>query len=274
MSVDLDACFQAAEAVAREAGKMIRKAFHEEKEIETKISVADLVTKTDQQVEAMIMSTLREKFPTHSFIGEESASAGVKTEWTDNPTWIIDPIDGTTNFVHSFPYTAVSIALSVNKQIVIGIVYNVMLDNMYTAKKAQGAFCNAQTKLKVTSTTDLGKALVCAEFGSNREPDILDAKLKSMRSIIEKAHGIRSMGSAALNMCNVASGCIDAYAEYGIHAWDMAAGMLIVEEAGGIVMNTNGEPLDLMERRVLCASNKDIAQQLSACLIDIPFQRD
>lgn len=273
MSIDLDACYKTAIDVSKLGCEMIREAFSAEKRIQTKATAADLVTETDQKVEALIISTLREKFPTHSFIGEESVAAGEKCEFTDNPTWIIDPIDGTTNFVHRFPFTCISIGLAVNKEIEIGIVYNPILEQFYHARRGKGAFCN-DTPIQVAKTEDLRQSLICAEFGSGRESQILDSKLRTMRKIIDQSHGIRSMGSCALAMCAVAAGNADAYYEYGIHVWDMAAAELIVREAGGVVTDPKGGPLDLLSRGVLCAGTAVLAQQLSQCIEPIEMERD
>lgn len=268
---DLDVCFNLVQDVARKAGEMIREAFKQEKRVSTKSSMADLVTESDKKVEQLIISTVKDKFPTHSFIGEESV--GDSCVLTDNATWIIDPIDGTTNFVHRFPYIAVSIALLIQKQTVIGLIYNPILDQMYTARPGQGAYCNGE-KLQVTQTRDLGQAIVCAEFGSSRDSKVLDSKFRSMRNIIEQAHGLRTLGSAALHMCLCASGNIDAHFTFGIHIWDIAAGYLIVREAGGVVIDTGGGPLDLMSRRVLCAGTPELANQIAASLEQLDLQRD
>ncbi|KAK2185981.1 hypothetical protein NP493_215g03009 [Ridgeia piscesae] len=268
---DLDVCFNLVQDVARKAGEMIREAFKQEKQVSTKSSLADLVTESDKKVEQLIISTVKDKFPTHSFIGEESV--GDSCVLTDNATWIIDPIDGTTNFVHRFPYIAVSIALLVQKKTVIGLIYNPILDQMYTARPGQGAYCNGE-KLQVTQTQDLGHALVCAEFGSSRDSKVLDSKFRSMRKIIEQAHGIRSLGTATMAMCMVASGKADAYFEMGPHIWDFAAGDLLVREAGGTVVDTTGGPMDLMSRRVLCAGTQELANQIAASLEQLDLQRD
>ncbi|KAI0225001.1 Inositol monophosphatase 1 [Lamellibrachia satsuma] len=242
---DLDVCFKLVQDVARQAGEMIREAFKQEKQVQIKSSMADLVTESDKKVEQLIISTVKDKFPTHSFIGEESAVPGEKCVLTDNATWIIDPIDGTTNFVHRFPYIAVSIALLVQKQTVIALIYNPILDQMYTARPGQGAYCNG-VKLQVTQTRDLGQAIVCAEFGSSRDSNVLDSKFRSMRKIIEQAHGLRTLGSAALHMCLCASGNIDAHFTFGIHIWDIAAGYLIVREAGGVVIDTGAMAMSMV----------------------------
>lgn len=265
--------FEAACEVATQAGKEIRDAFAKKKKVLTKTTFADLVTETDTKVEDMIIGFLRKKFPTHSFIGEESAVHGCHFTLTNNPTWIIDPVDGTTNFVHTFPKVSISIALLVNKKTEIGVVYNPIMEELYTARAGQGAFCNG-TKLQVTDVEGLGSALIIGEFGSSRDVSHIDAKFKSFRAIIEKAHGIRAQGSAAINMCTVASGQADAYWEFGIHAWDIAAGDLIVREAGGVVLSTDCSPLDIMHRRVLCAATRKLADSIASLLCPLDLESD
>ncbi|XP_006880558.1 PREDICTED: inositol monophosphatase 1 isoform X2 [Elephantulus edwardii] len=137
-------CMDYAVTLARQAGEVICDALKNEVNVMIKSSPADLVTATDQKVEKMLLSAIKEKYPSHSFIGEESVAAGEKSVLTDNPTWIIDPIDGTTNFVHRFPFVAVSIGFVVNKKMEFGVVYSCVEDKMYTARKGKGAFCNGQ----------------------------------------------------------------------------------------------------------------------------------
>lgn len=269
----MDACYQAALDVAKKAAVLIRDAYDAEKRITTKSCAADLVTETDQAVEKLVISTLKAQFPTHSFIGEESVAGGEKCVWTDNPTWIIDPIDGTTNFVHRFPYTCISIGFTVNKKTEIGIVYNPILEQLYTARLGQGAFCNGK-KISVTTTTDIGQALVCAEFGSDRDPKKLETKIATKKRVIERCHGIRCVGSAALALCSVAAGHADGFYESGVHCWDFVAGDLVVREAGGVVLDLTGGPLDLMARRVLCASTQQLAEQLVGLVEPIEYDRD
>ncbi|XP_035679409.1 inositol monophosphatase 1-like [Branchiostoma floridae] len=269
-----DECFHAAVDVARKAGEEIKVAFSSEKRIQTKSSATDLVTETDVKVENMIISTLKEKFPTHSFIGEESAAAGEKVELTDNPTWIIDPVDGTTNFVHGFPFVAVSIALSVNKKVVVGIVYNAILDYMFTAQLGKGAFMNGKP-IHVSGQEDIKKTLLIAELGKSRDAKVLDIIFGNLREFYNEeniTHGCRILGCATLDMCQVASGAGDAYymsGKYGIGVWDMAAGALIVTEAGGVVMDTTGGPFDMMSRRVLCASSEKLARTIAEGLTQL-----
>uniref|UniRef100_UPI00398EC42D inositol monophosphatase 1 n=1 Tax=Pristiophorus japonicus TaxID=55135 RepID=UPI00398EC42D len=267
-------CMEVAVAVAQQAGAVICEALKKEQIVQIKSSPVDLVTETDQNVEKMILCTLKEKFPSHSFIGEESVADGAASVLTDNPTWIIDPIDGTTNFVHRFPFVAVSIGFSVNKQSEIGVVYSCVEDKMYTARRGQGAFCNGQ-RLKVSGQEDISKALIVTELGSIRTPEIVKTVLSNMEKLISiPSHGIRALGTAAVNMCMVATGGADAYYEMGIHCWDMAAAAVIVTEAGGVVLDISGGPFDLMSRRVIAASSRAIAERIAQEVQIIPYQRD
>ncbi|XP_067109297.1 inositol monophosphatase 1 [Osmerus mordax] len=249
-------------ALARKAGSMVRDAVQNEMTITCKSSSVDLVTKTDQKVEKLIIESVKEKFPKHSFIGEESVAAGETCVLTDDPTWIVDPVDGTTNFVHGYPFVAISIGFAVNRKMEFGVVYSCIEDKMYTARKGKGAFCNGQT-LQVSDQKDISQSIIATEFGSNRDAEVVDKIFSSMRKILcLPIHGMRGVGTAATNMCLVASGCVEAYYEIGIHCWDIAAGAVIVTEAGGVLMDVEGGPLDLMSRRVIAANNRNIAERI------------
>ncbi|XP_030409210.1 inositol monophosphatase 1 isoform X1 [Gopherus flavomarginatus] len=267
-------CMDYAVTLARKAGEVVREALKEEISIMVKSSPADLVTVTDQKVEKMIISSIKEKYPSHSFIGEESVAAGEGSTLTDNPTWIIDPIDGTTNFVHRFPFVAVSIGFVVNKKIEFGVVYSCVEDKMYTGRKGKGAFCNGQ-KLRVSGQEDITKSLLVTEMGSNREPATLKIVLSNMERLLSiPVHGIRAVGTAAVNMCLVATGGADAYYEMGIHCWDMAGAGIIITEAGGVLLDVSGGPFDLMSRRIIAASSRAIGERIAKELQIIPLQRD
>ncbi|XP_033753789.1 inositol monophosphatase 1-like [Pecten maximus] len=273
MDHDLQDYLKTAVGVARKAGDMVKKAYCVDKSVVTKESYADLVTETDQAVERMIIDSLAEKYPTHKFIGEESVSGGKKCEWTDTPTWIIDPIDGTANFVHSIPYNCVCIGLGINRKIVVGIVYLPITDQMYTAVKGQGAFCN-DTRISVSKVSDLKNAVVYTEAGNNRHSDTVLTKIENMKNIVFASHGIRCLGSAAVNMCMVAQGSGDAYVEYGIHIWDVAASGIIVEEAGGVLMDPTGSEMDYLSRGILCASSPSVATSISKIIKPLELERD
>lgn len=273
MGDEVQAFFKFALTVTREAGERVKTDFYANKKIAVKENFADLVTETDHAVEEMIMSKLGQKFPSHKLIGEETVSAGGHCVLTDDPTWIIDPIDGTTNFVHGIPHTCISIGLAVNKEIVAGIVHCPILGETYTAVRGQGAYCNDE-KLGVSNIHELSKSVVVLEGGTSRIPEILQTKMHNMKAVIENCHGIRCYGSAAYNMCQVARGCEEVYMEHGIHVWDIAAGKLIVEEAGGVVVDPSGSPVDLFNRRVLAACNSSVAEQMSKIITNIDLERD
>ncbi|XP_029930017.1 inositol monophosphatase 1-like [Myripristis murdjan] len=250
-------------ALARTAGAVVREALQDERKVMMKSSSVDLVTQTDQKVEQLIIQSVKDKFPTHRFIGEESVAAGEACVLTDSPTWIIDPIDGTTNFVHGYPFVAISIGFAVNKQLEFGVVYSCVEDKMFTARRGKGAFCNGRP-LQVSDQKEISQSIVATEFGSIRDPETVDKVLSSMRKILcIPVHGIRGAGTAAVNMCHVACGCVDAYYEIGIHVWDVAAAAVIVSEAGGVLMDVTGGQLDLMSRRVLAASSRSIGERIS-----------
>lgn len=267
-------CMDHGVEVTKRAGKMIREALLGDVAVMQKSSPVDLVTETDQKVEQLIISSIKEKFPSHSFIGEESVAAGAPSVLTDDPTWIIDPIDGTTNFVHRFPFVSVSIGFTVKKEIEFGIVYSCIEDKMYTARKGKGSFCNG-VPIKVSGQEDISKSLVLTEMGIKKDPEHFNTMLANVRTILTiPVHGIRSPGSAAVNMCLVASGSADAYYHMGIHCWDMAGGAVIVTEAGGVVIDISGGPFDLMSRRLIAASSRSIAERIAKEVTEFPVGRD
>uniref|UniRef100_A0A8C7YXL0 Inositol-1-monophosphatase n=1 Tax=Oryzias sinensis TaxID=183150 RepID=A0A8C7YXL0_9TELE len=242
MSDPWQECMDFCVEVTKRAGKVICEALQKDITVMQKSSPVDLVTETDQKVERLIISSIKEKYPTHSFIGEESVAAGAPSVLTDNPTWIIDPIDGTTNFVHRFPFVSVSIGFTVKKEIEFGIVYSCVEDKMYTARKGKGAFCNGDP-IKVSGQEDISKSLVLTEMGFKEDPEHFKRMLANIRTILTiPVHGIRSPGSTAVNMCLVACGSADAYYHMGIHCWDMAGGAAVVSEAGGVIVDISVIP--------------------------------
>ncbi|KAK4325568.1 hypothetical protein Pmani_003855 [Petrolisthes manimaculis] len=257
--------FTVALNLVKEAGKVVRAAINKKKNIEIKSSAVDLVTESDKAVEKMLITGLSETFPDHKFIGEESVAGGEKCVLTSEPTWIIDPIDGTMNFVHSFPYTCISVGLWVDKKAEIGIVYNPILEQMFTATKGEGAYLNGE-RIHTSGQTELNQALVFAEMGTSHDPVKVDTVLTNLTTLMTKVHGIRAMGSCALNICQLATGGVDICYEYGVHAWDMAAASLLVTEAGGVVVDTEGGEFDLMRRRVLCAATPELAAKIAPLL--------
>ncbi|XP_070841974.1 inositol monophosphatase 1-like [Chaetodon trifascialis] len=274
MSDPWQECMDHCVEVTKQAGKMIREALQKDIAVMQKSSPVDLVTETDQKVEQLIISSIKEKYPTHSFIGEESVAAGAPSVLTDNPTWIIDPIDGTTNFVHRFPFVSVSIGFAVNKEVEFGIVYSCIEDKMYTARKGKGAFCNG-VPIKVSGQEDISQSLVLTEMGFKKDPEHFRTMLANIKTILTiPVHGVRSPGSAAVNMCLVACGSADAYYHMGIHCWDMAGGAAVVTEAGGVIMDISGGPFDLMSRRLIVASSRAIADRIAKEITQFHVGRD
>uniref|UniRef100_A0A8D0H7F7 Inositol-1-monophosphatase n=1 Tax=Sphenodon punctatus TaxID=8508 RepID=A0A8D0H7F7_SPHPU len=267
-------CAEVAVQLARRAGQIISKALTEEKRVFTKTSAADLVTETDHFVENLIISALKEKFPSHRFIAEESTAAGSKCILSDSPTWIIDPVDGTCNFVHRFPTVTVSIGFAVNQELEFGVVYHCNEERLYTGRRGQGAFCNDK-RLQVSKVTDISKALILTEIGPKRDPETLKLFLSNMERLLKsQAHGVRVIGSATLALCHLASGAADAYYQFGLHCWDLAAATVIIREAGGVVMDTSGGPLDLMSCRVIAAGTKEMAMFIDQEIQTIHYRRD
>ncbi|KAI7895607.1 uncharacterized protein EV154DRAFT_495444 [Mucor mucedo] len=226
----------------------------------------DLVTETDKAVEEFIKARLFKTYPSHKFIGEETFASGEKTEFTQEPTWIVDPIDGTTNFIHGYPFVAVSIGFTLNKIPTIGVVFNPLLNELYSAAKGQGAYLNNTIKLPLFNPpqplTDLSHCLIATEAGSDRSKLVIDAKIAAIHDMLRKkdehhpfaaeSHSIRTTGSAALNLCNVAKGVVDVYWEVGCWEWDVAAGMVIVAESGGLVLEGHSDKTETDTANIFC----------------------
>lgn len=254
------------ENLARKAGTMIRTAFHSQAGDYDRKSATDPVTETDRAVEAMLFGGIRAKYPAHSFIGEESAS---NCEWTSSPTWIVDPIDGTANFVHKIPVCAVSIGFTVDRKFIVGVIYNPILDELFSASHLTASTLNG-TEIKVSQVSELTSACVATECGSDRAEAKVDFVLEQLSTVLRnRAQCVRMLGSCALNMAHVACGRADVYYEHGPYAWDMAAGVLIIRQAGGVVCGAeNGvdTPFDLTARSVL-AFTPGLASELGrTCL--------
>lgn len=267
-------CLNFGISIAKQASEVVLAAFNGQKEVRLKSSPADLVTETDQRVEKMLISSIRKQYPQHRFIGEESVAAGEPLDLTDQPTWIIDPIDGTVNFVHRFPFVAVSIAFTVNKQTEFGIVYSCVEDKLFHAQRGRGAFLNGEP-LHASGQEDIGKCVVVTEIGAERDDLALSTLTSNIFRLLKlPVHGVRALGTAAVDMCQVATGGADAYYHVGMHCWDIAASAIIVEEAGGVVMDTDGSQFDMMSRRVIAASSAKVASRISQVVRAFPCRRD
>ncbi|XP_054004728.1 inositol monophosphatase 1-like [Hylaeus anthracinus] len=263
---ELNYCYDFVLKLTIESGKVIRDAIQGSKNIDTKAGDWDLVTQYDKKIEEILIDGIAKAFPKHKFIGEETVSSSNHLpDLTDEPTWIIDPIDGTTNFVHSFPFACISIALVVKKQIEIGIVYNPVLEQLFTARRGRGAFLNGKP-IKSSQADKLEHSLLCLEASYATMENVRDTILGRLEAFVSVAHGIRTMGSAALTLCYVAMGAAEAYHSDNLWPWDVAAGVLIIKEAGGDVIDTNGGEFNLMLPRVIAAGNYKLAKALSALI--------
>ncbi|KAM9719123.1 LOW QUALITY PROTEIN: inositol monophosphatase 1-like [Menidia menidia] len=269
---DWSSCLSFGISLAKEASEVVLSALKQKQEVSLKSSPADLVTETDQRVEKILISAIRKQFPDHRFIGEESVAAGERLQLTDSPTWIIDPIDGTVNFVHRFPFVAISIAFTVNQQTEFGIVYSVVEDKLFHAQRGRGSFLNGQ-RLQASGQQDVHSCVVVTEIGPERDDVALSTMTANIYRLLQlPVHGVRALGSAAVDMCQVAGGGADAYFHMGLHCWDIAAAALILQEAGAVVMDTDG--FDMMSRRVLAASSPAVALSIARVLQAFPCRRD
>lgn len=237
---------EAAVAAARAAGEVLRRNYNTGVAVRYK-GLVDLVTAVDEEAERVITGMLREAYPAYGILAEE----GGRSEGAADARWIIDPLDGTTNYAHNFPAFAVSIALERAGEVVAGVVYDPTRDELFAGERGRGATCNG-TPLAVSTTDDLGRALLATGFPYDR--DAVPAALDLFGRVAMRAQGVRRAGSAALDACYVATGRLDAYYERGIWAWDVAAAALLVEEAGGKVTNYRGAPRVTEEREIVATN--------------------
>jgi len=264
--------------MAKEVGIEINNAYIKPKNVLSKQSDVDLVTETDKNVENYIIKSIKDTFPDHEFIGEESVAASnyAKIVLNDKPTWVVDPVDGTTNFVHKFPYTCVCIGFMVNKVTEFGVVFNPIMNELFSARRNFGATMNEKIiNVSPVSSESIQGSLIISEFGSSREEKRINYVFENMQNILKAgSHGIRSLGSAAMNICSVAIGRADAYYEAGMHIWDICAAGLILREAGGATIDINGEELNLCKRRIIAASNGKLAKHISETITCIELEYD
>lgn len=224
----------------------------------------DFVSEVDHQAEQEIINVIRKAFPDHGILAEESgAHAG------DEYQWIIDPLDGTTNFLHGFPQFAVSIALKHKNRLEQAVVYDPMRQEMFTASRGAGAKLNGQ-RLRVTKRNSLKGALLGTGIPFRPDFPYLDNYLAMLKALLPGSAGIRRPGSAALDLAYVAAGRLDGFWEFGLNPWDMAAGVLLVEEAGGLVSDFNGGFTHMETGNIVTASPKLFKSMLQAIKPHIP----
>ncbi|HKW89132.1 MAG TPA: inositol monophosphatase family protein [Candidatus Acidoferrales bacterium] len=246
---------------ARDAGDLLIKEFERPQQLSYKGEV-DIVTEADRKSEALIVGQLRSRFLSHAILGEEGGATGVGGATYQ---WLVDPLDGTTNFAHGFPVFAVSIGLLENHEPLIGAIYNPVTREMFTAIKGEGAY-REQKRIHVSKVATLSKSLLATGFPSHKRTQ--NPNIHYYWEFTLKSHGVRRAGSAALDLCSVACGQFDGFWEFGLKPWDTGAGMLIVREAGGTVSDFSGRPYQPGDP-VLLASNGLIHEEMKALAVEI-----
>lgn len=248
------------EKAARVGGQVIRE--HAGRVQAREKNPADLVTDADVASQRAIRDTLLDAFPHHGFLAEENESI---PPGPDGLRWIVDPIDGTTNFVHGIPEHAVSIGLEQHGKLLVGVVYAPVYDQCYLAAAGEGAFLNGKP-LQASRTSKLSEAVVGTSFPPRTTRE--SAEVRRFLAVLEKCRATRRTGSSALNLCYVAAGRFDAYWSYNTKAWDIAAGALIVREAQGILTGPGGADFDVLKASFVAAATAELHQELCQLLAD------
>ncbi len=249
---------------AKAAGELSLKRMNESFEVEYKTSASDLVTAVDKEVEQMVIDMILEQFPDHGILGEEST-------FTKDPSlydclWIIDPIDGTTNFVHQQINFSVSIAFYYKGEGIVGVVYDPSRDEMFHASKGEGAFLN-ERRLKLDRRVKLEEAILCTSVFWNKRAEQMGIDV-IIKELAAKVRGMRLLGSAALEISYVAAGRLDGYVSMQLNAWDIGAARIIVEEAGGKVTQMSGRPLPFDQKSSIMACNQAFYEELQQYIRD------
>jgi len=246
--------------IAYQAGNLLLEKLHSGFSVEHKGDI-DLVTDADRASEKLVTSKLLEAFPSHSILAEEQ---GILGNQDSKYRWVIDPIDGTTNFAHRFGYFAVSIALLKNDEPLLGVVFNPLADEMFVAEKGKGAFLNGQS-IRVSRTKTLNESLLVSGFPYDIKTTEQD-NLANFARLTKLTQGVRRTGSAALDLCHVACGRFDGYWEFSLNPWDVAGGVVILTEAGGWISQINGDKFTIDCGQVL-ATNGEIHSELLGQLV-------
>jgi myo-inositol-1(or 4)-monophosphatase len=236
---------------ARKAGSVINRATLDGAGFEVRAKQQnDFVTRVDHAAEEAILEIVRKSYPDHAVLAEESGAAAGSAEYQ----WIIDPLDGTTNFIHGFPQYCVSIAIRHRDVLAHGVIYDPNRNELFTASKGRGAFLNDR-RIRVSKCLRLGDALIGTGFPF-RQGARIDLYTNQLKNLMQKTAGVRRAGAAALDLAYVACGRLDAFWELGLSPWDMAAGALMIQEAGGLVGDLRGDSGFLESGEITCATPK------------------
>jgi myo-inositol-1(or 4)-monophosphatase len=252
---------------ARRAGELMVRQLNQLESLKVvEKSPNEFVTQVDQAAEAAIIEVIRDHYPDHSILAEESGASG-----DHEYQWIIDPLDGTTNYVHGFPVFSVSIAVARAGELEHGVVYDPLRQEIFSASRGQGAQLDGR-KIRVSKRTHLQHALIGTGFPYRENLKSIDRYLQMLRAVMLETAGVRRPGSAALDLCYVAAGRVDGFWELGLNKWDIAAGALIVREAGGRISDFRGTDAYLDSGNVVCGNPKIYAalSKLFAPITGIP----
>ena len=229
----------------------------------------DFVTQADIESQQLIHEMIASKFPDHEFLGEEASSLQTPDNEATNHSdfrWIVDPLDGTTNYIHGLRSFSVSIALQFQKEMIVGCVFDPLLDEMYSAARGEGATLNGQPIGASGATSNEG-ALIAVSLPTGAGRD--STAIRRLTNVLVKSPAtIRRLGSTALNLCYVACGRLDGYWSTSAQIWDVAAGMLILEEAGGIVVGVDGQPFEISQIKFVAASTSELSTELIGYMSD------
>jgi len=245
---------------AKSAASVINSSYNTS--VKTYKALTDLVTQTDIDSEKKIIELISSKFPDHSFLAEES---GKKLN-SSNFTWIIDPLDGTTNFVHGYPCYGVSLALMHENETIVGVVVELPMNNIYFATNTSSAYCNDDI-IQVSKNTNLINSLLVTGFGYDHG-DKWNLNMELFKKFTDLTQGVRRSGAAAIDLCHTASGKVDGYWEFDVKPWDLAAGALIATRAGAKLTNLKGKKFSIFENEVL-VSNGLIHSEMVNTIHDI-----
>jgi myo-inositol-1(or 4)-monophosphatase len=272
VSINLHDQLELALATAHEAGQLLVDGFEKEKNIDQKSSEVDWVTEYDRASEELIVNRLLEMNPEHGIVGEE----GSRIEGSSGYSWYIDPLDATNNYAHRFPIFAVSIGLYSGEVPLVGVVYDPLRKETFSAVKGEGANLIkpiGEKRLQVSAAKYLKQSLLATGFPYDRHTSVHN-NTAEVKAFVESAQGVRRPGCAALDMVYVAAGRIDGYWEYKLFSWDMAAARLIVEESGGRFTHPDGSPLLMQEQLSVLASNGHIHNQMLEVLSRTRSERE
>lgn len=255
--MELSHAFEFAKQTARQAGALLRN-YHQHGVAAEYKGEIDLVTEADRASERLILDRLRAAYPDHAILAEESGSNHQASRYQ----WIIDPLDGTTNFAHRFPAFSVTLALLVDDELELGVTYDPLRDELFAAQRGRGAWLNDRA-IHVSATPSLDRALLCTGFPYDRRTTALD-NTRQFVSFLKSSQAVLRVGSAALDLANVACGRLDGYWEFRLSAWDYAAGVLLVNEAGGHTTEPDGSPIRRWSGRIVASNG-----QFHAAMIDV-----